>query len=488
MNNKDLFNAINNIDDKFITDAGRYLKNDESFISSHYADPADAYSSDRKFSLMKLIAPITAAAVLICSITIALKMRALYPALNTDIAVDESENTGATGDKNDTSDIITDSEAAADKENSQELSGSSTKWEADTGKLPGFAETAKTPELDDNGEPVGNLPFTLYGPDGQQIKYEEVTRITENVSKQYLSDSNWVQITCNDFAYIGTAQGMNFNRADDPQLFDGGEIPYDVGDRNFRRIYVGGVYGALTVQNAYSTFWRTPTNGMTEQQMRENGMPLSLLYRGSYLELDGMVTVDAYIVRNDEGRYMCVLRSGETQIPTMNIEVKDDGSFGSYLYSDGEADFEYKTELPRILLDLPAEEERRLDSLFEKKSYQKARVVLSDIVISYDAASQYRYQISAAAAVEDIQRGDSDIEPGDVSALIKRSLTVEDLEKEVISLYNEISEVHVYYEAEDIYNDVIIGPEQTEGELQTGMTVGLYDRNGLVGIYTYKQK
>lgn len=472
MNNKDLFNAINNIDDKFITDAGKYLKNDESFISSYYADPVEVRPADRKFSLMRLIAPIAAAAILVCSITIALKTRILYPAETTDMILGESKDTAK---KSDTLPDTAPAVGSADLETSPE----------GVINMP----SAAIPNLDKYGSSAGELPFTLYGPDYKQITYEEVTEIHENVSKQYLNDSNWVSITCDGFAYIADPLGENYNRADDSEKFDSSEIAWNVvAERSFKRIYEGEQYSGFTVKRAYSTFSRTPTNGMTEQQMKENNLPLSRLYQGSYLELDGSIEMDVYIVKYDDNRYICVTRNGAASIPTMNINVRDDGSFGSYLYSDDEFGFEFKTELPYIRIDPPAKNKHQIDKLFTEKIYQKARVILSDIIINYDAAAKEPYGISATVDVIDMQLGYSDIEPRDVSALISRTATVKELEKEVLNKYDALSEVRVYREVYDITEDIIFGDELTEEELYSGLTVGLYDQNGLVGIYTYQQK
>ena len=190
MKDKDLFNAIDNIDEEFITEAGKYLQDDESIISFHDTDPIEVRPAARKFSPIRLIAPIAAAVLLVGGITFALKT--LDPFQYT------PEGTG----------------------NSEETSSY-------TGNVVGFSSRTEKPEQSSpEPAPDTKLPFTLYGPDYQQLTYGEVGEgiIITNTGYQQrfpayeLTDNNWSRLAAPDFAYIAVPKGANYNSADDPEM------------------------------------------------------------------------------------------------------------------------------------------------------------------------------------------------------------------------------------------------------------------------------
>lgn len=483
MNNKDLFNAINDIDDKFITDAGKHLKKDHIADFSRYGEPVEVHPAEGKFSPWKIVAPIAAAAILVTSVTIALKTRNIFntaPYAGNETASDVAVGAAESGTSN--------VGGIADSPTSD---GKTSLKDPDT-----------APAATEKNDMTGDLPFTLYGPDYRQITYEEITHIDNNVAIQYLNDSNWSSINCDGFAYIVDPGVGNYNIADQPEMFLNSAwntISSASNYSDFRRIYVGDRYGDLTVDMAYSTFWRTPTNGMTEQQMDENGFPKALLYNGGAVHFSGTVTANVYIVRQEykyNNGYFLVFRNGESPIPIPSMSIDqtavNNDKFKpcmSYGVIDG---FEYATEAPSIRISADREDMLALDKYFDEKNCVKAVVRLSDIMIRYSPDLE-GYSTDATVTAISIQLSDDDTEPQDISRIIDSTETVEEL----MTLENEINEkkenpeysryFRIYSYVKDFGDHYIDGDEIYDGELYPGMTVAMCDQDGtLNGIYTYR--
>lgn len=491
MNNKDLFNAINDIDEKFITDAGKYLKDDP--LSPY--EPTEAHPAERLFSPLKTAASVAAAAILICGTLFAVKL--FQPRLS---AEPSSANETANS-----------SETYAAELGGAAGSGQTNTSDHDSAPVTDHTspeiteENSEKPQTDDNwksgDEPVGPLPFTLIGPDYQQIHYEEITDIENGTSKKDLNDTNWNVITCDGFAYIAPATGMNFNSADNPEQINNimNDNKFENDNAEFSRIYTGEHYNDLVVDSAKCEFWRIPANGMNERQMNEKGFPQELLYYGSSVHFRGTVTIEAYLVRetDDSGNdvYYIVPRSGAAQLPVIDIAHTDAEKyrFKANTSKRSIGMFEYSNEMPAITviddIDLGTDA-FNVDRYFsEFKNYLKVVARLDDIDLSYRADRQFE-GISASVEILDIQLSDNALEPLKVSEIIDDAQTLEDL----YSISNEINDMYdgfgnkfrVYSNISSISDD-IIGDEITYGELRSGMIIAMYDKyKKLSGLYTYR--
>lgn len=157
MKNQDIFNAINDIDERFISDAGRYLTDDDIFSISPDGEPIKAGQSKKHITLLRIAAPVAAAAVLMAAVGISLKLFGRYDVFDPQHAPQGS----------------------------------------------GHVSSGVTPPINDGL--TGELSFPLYGPDNVQICYEDILK-TEIGG-----------LNCG-FAYVGTVSSLNRNQIDDPDF------------------------------------------------------------------------------------------------------------------------------------------------------------------------------------------------------------------------------------------------------------------------------
>lgn len=350
MNNKDLFNAINDIDEKFIEDAAKYLNDDDG------DDPlnpraVEIFPGEARFPVIKLVASIAAAAVFITGVTFAVKHYRGKMGISPNAAA--SENTAASGG-----------------------------GEADPNPDLGTHAVTKT----------GPLPFELIGPDDKQLWYEDIAGYVvedpvngsvkvdvteaENAIVE-LSEDNWESVSCS-FAYFALPSTSNYNTIDDP------EIDYDSAEdymmmRGFRRIYVGNTYGGLTVKNAYSQHTRTTftdpeTNETTEATYLSN----------NYIAFDGETTAEVYIVNNGYDDYCCIFRNGADNFPIVGYDVPtylEQNDYYAKLNSlKNENGFRYAGDMPVMWLD--DDEKALIVPYLNNANYLKATVTFTNITLN----------------------------------------------------------------------------------------------------------
>lgn len=467
MNNQDLFNAINDIDEKFIADAGKYLSDDESDDPSH-SEAVEIYPGVTRFSPVKLIAPIAAAAVLVAGVAVALKMSRRYFSIapNAIISDPTDDDAGSAG-----------------------------------------AEYSVAVPPNDGIEPYelgtgGELPFELRGPDGVQIRYGEITGISGDVEKSELTESNWESITCGGFAYIAAPYGNNFNTIDN--------TPTDVdinSDKSlvheFKRIYVGESFGNLTVKEASSSFKRdSMTNSRDESSDDNETYNVTALDR-NYVKFDGEITTDVYIV-NDGDRYYYFFRNGESQLPLVDYNVT---SF--VLNNEYETELErrhcdngieYAGELPALILE---EKERAIiEPYLSNANYLKAHLTLGNITL--ESSQRVGYTSSNFSGdtkkivFNYVEPVITDSNPsGETPFTAENEMQIRSIlgsARTVAELNDNIEAIKLYAGCDNIkvFTDVtkeggVFWNEVPDGKLAPGMYIRLYNGDELAASYKYKE-
>lgn len=351
MNNKDLFNAINDIDEKFIEDAGKYLSDDDSDDPSH-SEAIEIFPGETRFSPIKLVASLVAAAVLITGVTVAVRhhRRSLSISPNTVDAASGGNATGTTiGQGN---------------------------GETDSAAVSTHVITT-----------AGPLPFEIIGPDDRQLWYEDITDIEKFVAgvrtyepllKEDLTEDNWLNVTCGNFAYIAVPNGNNFNTVDnspaDMNIKNGNSLEHE-----FRRVYAGSTFGGLTVTKASSTFTRLANR---DEETEDGKVKRVTALSHNYVEFDGSITADVYLV-NDDGDYYCVFRNGENKLPLIGYDIYNFLTLGEHTteintinFNDS---FQYAGELPALTLD--EKEKESIEPYLCNANYLKAQVILENIKV-----------------------------------------------------------------------------------------------------------
>lgn len=331
-------------------------------------------------------------------------------------------------------------------------------------------------------DPTKELPFTLYGPDNKQLTYGDVGLAylgynMKTVPVHALTEDNWHTICAHQFAYVPVSHGAYYNSVDNPEAFTE-DFEYNA-DAEFTRVSVGDRFGDFKVVVA-GAYFRARSNGMTASEMTENNIPLSNLYYFSQLGLRGNAIIDGYLVKSD-GDYYLVPENG-TQIPAMNYDIRDDGSFGTYLISGNLSGFEYKSEIPAIRINVSPAREATYGKYFEGQNYRKVRVNIQNMSICYCRESANRYTVTANEyEIVGIQLGDSDDEPAEISNAIDSYRSIQKLKTGLTEKFG-FTDVRVI-ETINYFNDNL-GKEITEGTLEDGNKVAVYDENRLCGIYT----
>ena len=457
MNNKDLFNAINDIDEKFIEDAGKYLNDDECDDPSQL-DSVEIFPGETRFSPIKIIAPIAAAAVLVVGAAAAIKA-------NRNVSI--APNTIGAG------------------------SAEGTAGEASGGLYDGFITDTDLANsvtgLSDIG--VGDsLPFEVYGPDGRLIKSYDVTEFQTKDGSEVLTAENWKTITCGDFAYVAAPKGNNFNTIDNDPL-EITALMNDTISHRFYRISKGDMFGDLIAAEVSSTFERVQETAHFEKN-DDQSADIGVLSR-NYVRFDGSITADVYIVK-DNDRVLYVFRNGENQIPLLSYSIKDyvlDNEYFTVLHTySGSEGFGYAGELPVPIFD--GEETAGLEPYLENNSYLRATVVLSDIEIEGSATGSYSFRcetekcmfryFEAVRKLTDNETAICDILYGseDITKL-----------KELAGEVNKLSpcdEIKVFT-GNIISEDGTYGDERSGGSLVPGNVIALYNGGELIGSYKYKE-
>lgn len=286
MKTDDLFNAINDIDPKYVTDAWNNTATEEDTV---------VYESTR-FSKGRIIGAVTAFAALISAACLAVYVR-----------VGQLPNENITSGSSPLSSGMSSSSGTA---------GDLSVSELDVNE--------KSPDAD------SELPIPMYGPDMVRIKYGDVTGVTisggKAVAAKDFDPSNWESVICDGFTYLAGGGGnwIDFRaEGDDPF------VPLKPGaaalSENYKRYNVGDKFGDLTVKSAMTVF-------------HKNSEAAGKLWE-CIVEFEGEVTVNAFIVRdvnaNTVGNsFRCLLPIFEDAIPVMSPTGREVGGESKMYIND----------------------------------------------------------------------------------------------------------------------------------------------------------
>lgn len=437
---KDLFNAINDIDEKYIADAGEYLTTG-SGVSPQYGETIEVCAVERKLSPLKIAASIAAAAVLVFGAAAVLKMQSIRNINN--VASGEADSAFAL-----TSAAISANSAGV---LSSQIDGNEA-WTSNSKAgvgITGSAQGNLEPENEFNDAENAwhtEVLRTIIAPDGYSIP-------TKNVETYY--DGSTYSVLCKDLVYVGMPTGENYNNIDTPNAFEASLYPQYNTRADCFCMMEGDVFGDLTVSSA-----------KCEISCRYEN-PNSLFYKYGYVAFDGEISANVYIVKDEYDDYYLVFRPGEQQIPTMNIPQYynaariDDQEY--YYNAQSIGDFLYATELPAIQLDESTS--RGLDYFFLRSSYREAVVTLSNIsMCGHEGGLELYANVVQLSLLPTDDVPDSENEIGIINNLVYIN--------ELQMLFHE---VRVYPDKDCYINQT---SEVTEGELVPGMIVEVFDKNG----------
>ncbi|MBD5130188.1 MAG: hypothetical protein HDT43_09725 [Ruminococcaceae bacterium] len=297
MKTDDLFNAINDIDTQYITEAWNNTEPE--------ADTMVIYESEQKPSKAKIFGFAAVFAALISAACLAVYFRVNEPRIN---IIQPDSSVSAVGSAGTSSAVTIDPLLA-----------------------------------------VRDMPIPLYGPDRVQIKYGDVTSVTlpdgKTVSAAEFDPDNWESVICDGFTYLATPRGLNYSSAEysnsiiDDVLEKMGQS-YSENDYgvNYRRVNVGDKFGDLTVKSATAIF-------------HINSSGYGKLWQCK-VEFEGEVTINACIICDKE--IHCVPLNGERTLPVMSSEAYTDylgyfskAYFGEYLSGE----FRYYSDYPAFSLN-----------------------------------------------------------------------------------------------------------------------------------------
>lgn len=471
MNKKDLFNAIDNIDEKFINDAGKYLKNVNPLRDE---EPEELEPQKKMFSPIRLIAPIAASTAVIVGIAIALKT------INFGIKQSPETNMvnaaqGTSSSEN--SDIILDSAAAPS------TSAKPTDKDVTSDGLP----ATKTEQVTQTGD----LPFTLYGPDYIELKYDDIAWFTRpgtdaaEIGGEQLNTENWESLHC-EFAYIADPLGNNFNDYITPEKFvaSNEEINafFNEGSSS-RRISKGDMYNDLVVSQASCNL----NNIWVSNEEEDNGLEMPQALNSNYLSFDGKIVTNGYIVKS-EGEtpiYKFFFADGEIQLPLINYANR----FGEYNRAPERESlngFSYIGELPAVRIS--SEYEAELAPYFVDTNVQAASVQLSNISMLYSADSAEGFQIWADTSIVEINGapyGGSEYN-GTFQSVIDKASTTSELsyilweKMELMKVEKDLAYFRVFRIGGNGSRQRLEEVTGDDTPLEKGMVVYFYDSNGNV--------
>lgn len=322
MRTDDLFNAINDIDIKYVSDAWNDTEPE--------TDTMVIYESTSKVSKAKIFGVVTAFAALISAACLAVYIR-----------VNQLPNNN-----------VTPPDSAV---GSSGISGTSGELHASD----------------------GDMPIKLYGPDLVQIKYGDVTGVTlpdgKAVAAENFDPDNWESIVCDGFTYLAPPHEHSYTNVQFPEL--NWDDLVNRGDETcaaenyYKRFNVGDKYGDLTVKSAMTTFHK---NSEAEGKLWE-----------CIVEFEGEVTINAYIIREIGANYInnafcCVPMFNECTLPVMSFQEDGDG-YASKAYA-GEylsGEFKYSSEYPSFYLY--NDNGIRLQNVVGDKNYAAVTMKISDI-------------------------------------------------------------------------------------------------------------
>lgn len=456
MNNKDLFNAINDIDEQFVADAGKYLSDDDSDDPSR-SEAIEIFPGESRFSPIKLVASLVAAAVLITGVTVAVR----YHRSKASVAPNTSGGNTAV---------------------SVGLDGGGTV----------SAGIIDTHSLDVDA----SLPFEIRGPDNIQLTYSDITEVS-GANKAELSEDNWETITCGGFAYIAAPHGRNFNTID--------HTPTDVAinnesaslDLEFKRIYVGDRFGTLTVAEASNTFTRESFSQTSDENKTSNVMALNR----NYMKFNGEITANVYLI-NDGEHYYYIFQNGEAQFPLSSYNV-----YNFVLYNGCKTIIEtchfdngisYSGELPSLTLG--EKEMASVERYISNATYLKARVTLKNIKMESSQSigkntfdfecdtSRVVFNYVESLVTDNNLFGETPFAAEDekmIRSILGSARTVSDLKDntDTIKQYGGCDNIKVFldtnWEGDDFLDEI------PDGEINPGNIIALYKGDEFIAAYRY---
>lgn len=424
MNNKELFNAINNIDDEFVNDAGKYL-------NAHLDDETvEIRPIARKTSPIKIIAPIAAAVAVICGVTLVTRTQ-LFTRPN-----------GANTTSGGTSSLI---------------------------------EPASETVTSDANEPAINIDeLEVYGPDGKQITSDDVKSITP-VGK-------YREVWVCDFAYYTDSKGTNYNPADYPYAFSLGTFSYK-GNAWIEKLRVGDFYRSGSVTEAYSTFVRDTESGAfsySGSHLKLSSLSWSI---PAYLVKSG----DEYycLARNgarglplinikeqEDGKYRGAVSTGnisgleyKNEICPIHIgtPMKNGKDISEFLDKFFAEKSYYKANICFSEFTMDFDANGDIMDISGHFSNQGAEICN----IQFDNGEiDNNFVVGYINILDPNRRGNPEIKK---------------LKSELMDYFG-FTDVRVFSEI-DSYGDELEGTELTEGKLAMSSVVAVYDENGLCGLY-----
>ena len=439
MKNEDIFKAIDNIDDKLVNDAGKYLG---GFADT---DPVEVRPAARRLSPAKIIAPIAAAVAVVCGVALVAGSHSPFTYSPANEGTADSENTTENSEADNT-DVSGDEETPIESEVSE---SDPFKWDY-------------LYDVDEKYLPVGFDGIKLLNADGSHY-------LTGEQGGPYEYGGFMTR-----FVYYAEPKGANYNSADNPEAFAEGFV-YD-NSADFKRIAAGDRFGSLSVDSgSYTVFARDAENSPNEAPIYFHG--------SSFLMFNGYLTIeDAYLVKHpdSDGAYYCIPRNGAAVLPIISETVLDDGSYGSLVFEGNLSGLEYKTEQPPIIVRInDPKQQKFLDEFLAENSYAKVRVHITDVQM-WDYPNSW-FRIYSEGGVLSIQTGSA--EPKEVAALINSEGNTAELKADLMEQFG-FTDVRVL--VHDSYsNGDLTGDEITDEKLVPGMTVAVYDENGFCGRYTY---
>lgn len=485
MNNKDLFNAINNIDEKIIEDAGKYLKKDAA-DPSRLSEPVEITPAEIRLTPLKIISPIAAAVVLVVGAAVAFKLWHGIPSVQ--LAQGNAEGTSAQASVLETSvaaEIGTDDAPPAVNGNNNgidnEYNAADPAASADgSADAPTAAESSDYLDYAINNN-TGELSFYVFGPDMRNLTYDDITAVRgETGAGGILTENNWTELFCDGFAYAVYPNGNNINTVDN---FDADvealhktlseEESLKSADGCWR-LYVGDDFYGLTVAEASSTFARS-----------DDAEAVSL--ERNYVRFKGEAIVNAYIVKSDGGYYL-VFRNGCYWFPLMNIaafepdESNEKFLFGTRFETFTADNFQYVGELPAVKLDNNVFDTEDFSEYFTAKNYRKALVTLSDISIELSGGKcTVNANISHCLfqCWESLTEPTFDVSNGNrVAEILDYVPYIEDLRDRTdeISRIIPCDDIRIYSDL----NEMNFGTDTGDGELKSGMIAAIYNKGKLV--------
>lgn len=344
MTEKELFNAINDIDEKYITAAWNDTDPTSDTVIVHESAGTSGIGI---IGLAAACAGVLGAAALAVCIRVGQLPRDITPPANV------SDGSGSSGISSTVS--------------------------------PGTESFTLTVPAEDP------LPITLYGPDHVQITYGDVLGVTLPDGKVVKADefdaSNWESIVCDGFTYLASPTGSSVNSVDAPELFEANSASESVffDNSDYKRFNVGDKYGGLTLKSAMTIFRNDGSS--PEERLSE-----------CIAEFEGSITLDAYILRrvpeNPRGM-ICVPKASGCALPVMFPTIGEDGKFTSKAFIGDyfSGTFEYKSEYPIIRLQNINEFD--LGDLYDNGSnYAEVTITLSNIHMeTYNAESSNAWRI-----------------------------------------------------------------------------------------------